>query len=324
MVPRETTVVEILEDVNPDKNVIEACEKLSKAGYKLALDDFVFRQELKPLIELADIIKIDFRLTPISEIKELIARSEFNNIKLLAEKVETIEEFWSALDMGFSYFQGYFFSKPEIIRGKEISSTSLQLLEVIAEVNKPEYDIKRLELLISRDISISYKLLRYINSAFFRRRGEITSIKQAVFVLGKTELSRFISLIVMSQISSDKPDELIRNSCVKAKFCEGLGRVSGCGIPVAELFMLGLFSNIDAILDQPMKEIMEKLPLPQNIIDALVSGEGEAVSFLRLIEAYERGNWDKVGEYASQCRVAGDSVPQIYFEACQWANELVI
>jgi c-di-GMP-related signal transduction protein len=324
MFPRETTVVEILEDVNPDSLVIEACKKLSSLGYYLALDDFVFKLELKPLIELADIIKIDFRITPVDEMKKILKTFSPKKIIFLAEKVETNEEFKAALDMGFELFQGYFFSKPEIIKGREISSSSIQYLSFMVEINKPNYNLNELETIIARDISMSYKLLRYVNSAFFSRSANITSLKQALLVMGRDEINRFVSLIGLSKMASNKPDELIRSACIKSRLCEKLGAVSGCRATNDELFLLGLFSNLDAILDQPMNEIMEKLPLSASIKGALVSREGELASFLHLAEFYEQGNWDGVKKYAAKCCILENIIPNIYLEACAWANEFVL
>ncbi len=322
MFPRETTVVEILEDVNPTSRVTEACRKLSAQGYYLALDDFVFKLELTPLIELADIIKIDFRITPYSEIKQILQKFGTRKIKFLAEKVETNEEFNDALNMGFELFQGYFFSKPEIVKGREISGSKIQYLNFMVEISKTNYDLNELEAIISSDISMSYKLLRYVNSAFFKRSAETTSLKQALLILGKDEISRLLSLIGLSKLASDKPDELIRSACIKAKFCEKLGSVSGCGAHHDELFLLGLFSNLDAILDQPMKDIMEKLPLSASLKDALVYRKGELADYLELAEFYEQGNWQKLEGSAAKMCIAQSLIPNIYLEACSWTNEV--
>src|SRR5208337_2536785 len=210
MFPRETTVVEILEDVNPTSRVTEACKKLSELGYYLALDDFVFKLELIPLIELADIIKIDFRVTPYKEIKQILRKFRTKKIKFLAEKVETNEEFSDALNMGFELFQGYFFSKPEILKGKEISGSKIQYLNFMIEISKMNYNLNELETIISSDVSMSYKLLRYVNSAYFKRTSEPTSVKQALLLMGKDELSRLLLLIGLSKLASNKPDELIK------------------------------------------------------------------------------------------------------------------
>ncbi len=321
MFPRESTVVEILEDVNPVTDVIETCRKLSSDGYHLALDDFSFDARMHALVKLANIIKIDFRSTPVENIKKLIVSPELAGIKLLAEKIETNEEFRSAFDMGFEYFQGYFFSVPEIIKGKELSGSTLQLLNLIIEINKPNVDLEKLEKIIEHDISITYKLLRYVNSASIKRREEISSIRKAVMIIGIDELKRLVSLISLSKVAVNKPDELIKRSCIKARFCDRLGQDSTCSTKYNDLFLIGLFAHIDAILDQPMKEIMEKIPITKTISDALINGEGEQAKYLRLAECYERGQWNNVKEYAAQTCVDESGIPGIYMEACKWADE---
>jgi len=321
MFPPASTVVEILEDVKPDQAVIESCRKLSKAGYLLALDDFIFKPGMESLTQLADIIKIDFRLMPMEEIKKLVGEPEFKAKKFLAEKIETIEEFKAALNMGFEYFQGYFFSEPEIIKGRELTSSTVQLLNLVIEINKPEVNMDEIQKIVEHDVALSYKLLRYVNSAFMKRRAEISSIRKALMIIGLVELKRLVSLILLSKVSVGKPEELIRSSCIKARFCEKLGQVSTCSTIQDELFMLGLFAHLDAMLDQPMNEILEKISMSKNISDALVYGEGEAAKYLMLVKCYEKGEWDNVREYAAQTCVPEETVPGIYIEACKWADE---
>ncbi len=322
MFPRETTVVEVLEDVRPLESVLLALKKMSENGYCLALDDFVFQNDLQPMIQLADVIKIDFRQTSIAEIRKLLDSSHLKNKKLLAEKVETNTEFNQASEMGFEYFQGYFFCKPEIIQGKEISSSSISLLRILAEVNKPDFSFDEIDKMVAKDLSISYKLLRYINSAFFKRKNEITSMKNALVYMGEKELRRFISLITLSKISADKPSELIRNSCIRARFCELLGGISGCAESPDALFTLGLFSNIDAILDQPMTEVMNRLPLSEKIISALVDNTGPLHAYLELVTHYERGEWNRIPSLTNSICVKEEVIPAIYLEACNWSNAL--
>jgi EAL and modified HD-GYP domain-containing signal transduction protein len=302
--------------------VLAALKKLSDKGYYLALDDFIFREDLQPMIQLADVIKIDIRQTPLDEIHGLLDSPHLKSKKLLAEKVETNDEFHQALEMGFDYFQGYFFCKPEIIKGREISSSNISLLRILAEVNKSDFSFDKIEKMVATDLSVSYKLLRYINSAFFKRKNEITSIKQALVYLGQNELRRFISLITLSKIGEDKPGELIRNSCIRARFCELLGNISNSVETSDALFTLGLFSNIDAILDQPMTEIMDHLPLSETIVSALVDGSGPLAVYLELIQKYERGDWDLLPKLVNKIGAPESAIPEIYLDACNWSNAL--
>lgn len=324
--PHEIAVVEILENVLPTEDIIEAVREIKSRGYLLALDDFVFSEELMPLIAMADIIKIDFRLTPMEEIEKLLDDFKKLGLKVLflAEKIETNEEFNQALDMGFSFFQGYFFCKPEIIKGKEISTSQITLLQIMAEVSGEDFDFTKIESLIEKDINLSFKLLKYINSAYFKGKREISTIKDAIVLLGADELRRFISLIAMSQLNTSKPDALIFISALRARFCDLLAHYvlgqGGCG---AEYFTVGMFSLIDAILDQPMELIMDQLPLSPMIRDALVTKKGRAADYVTLAEIYELADWKGVSEICSTISLDESVLPDIYIEACRWSSEIV-
>ena len=324
MFPSEKMIVEVLEDVDPTEQVISACNDIAKAGYSLALDDFVFKNEMQPLIELADIIKIDFMLTPIDEIQKIVRRFKGKNIKLLAEKIETYEEFENALSMGFLYFQGYFFSKPEIISGKEIAPYKITLLQIVGEANKKDCSFEKLEKLINRDVSISYKLLRYINSAFFKRAREISSIKHAIVLLGEMEVKRFISMVATAELASDKPDELVRASIIRARMCELLGLHSHNGADISELFLMGLFSLIDAMLDNNMEDIMQSLPLSKNIKQALLEEKGDLADYLKLVSSYESANWETFSSIISNINVDEKKFPEFYQEAVSWADSYLL
>jgi len=316
----KTLVVEVLEDVNPEREVVKVCEELSQKGFEIALDDFVYRAELKEILRTAKIIKLDFRATGDEELKETAKKLASYPVSLLAEKVETYDEFEKALAMGFSYFQGYFFSKPEIMKGREISSTQMNLLQIMAEANKEDFEFGKIEDVIRRDLAISYKLLKYVNSAYFRRINDISSIRQATVLLGERQIRRFLSLIAMSQLSSDKPDELIRCSITRAKFCEILGNLARGKVDPSELFTLGLFSLIDAITDNPMEQLIGKLPLSGSIKDALVSGKGQLSEYLRLAVGYERAEWEAVSESARTLCIPNDDLPGYFSEALAWTN----
>jgi len=323
MFPIENMMVEILEDVNPNKELVNACLDIFRAGYAIALDDFVFKDELKPLIKLAQIIKIDFMLSPIEEIKRLVNMLKGSKIKLLAEKIETYDEFEMALSMGFTYFQGYFFSKPEILSSKEITPSKITLLQIVGEANKKDCNFDKLEKLINRDVSISYKLLRYINSAFFKRACEISTIKHAIVLLGEDEIKRFISLVTTAELASDKPDELVRTSIIRARFCELLGLNSSNGTDVSELFLMGLFSLIDAMLDNTMESIMKNLPLSKNIKQALIEANGGLVDYLKFVSYYETANWDQCSSIIAKIRVDEDKIPEFYQDAVNWADSYI-
>ncbi len=324
MFSQDRLVVEILEDVQPERDVIEACQEIALNGYIIVLDDFFYKSSLEPLIEVADIIKIDVRATPLEEVGDLVKNMTERGVDLLAEKVETHDEFNRALDMGFRYFQGFFFSKPEVLTGKEISTPQMQLLEIMAEVNKEDFEFNRLEKMIVRDASISYKLMRLINSAYFKRAKEISSIRQAIVMIGEVGIRRFLSLISMAGLAGNKPDELIRVSLVRAKFCELLGNHPGNSAETSELFTLGLFSLIDGIMDDSMENLMAQIPLSSNIKEALISGTGDLSGYLSLVESYEKGDWGEIEEATDMIGIDQDDLPRQYMESLGWADSLNI
>jgi len=224
--PASKVIVEILEHVPPTPEIIAACTELKEKGYTLALDDFVFAEKFGPLIELADIIKIDFFEQSLPEINQVKERLKEKKIKFLAEKIETYTQFDAAREMGFSLFQGYFFSQPEVLKKKEIPTSQINLLSLLAEVNKKDVNLDKVEQLITPDVSVSYKLLRYINSAYYYLLNEVTSIKHALVYLGASGTRQFVSLIATAEIASDKPDELLRTSIIRARLCEFLADCS--------------------------------------------------------------------------------------------------
>jgi len=322
MFSQDRLVVEILENVQPDRDVIEACQEIALNGYIIVLDDFFYKPNLEPLIEVADIIKIDVIATPLEEVGDLVKKMTERGVDLLAEKVETHDQFQKALKMGFRYFQGFFFSKPEVLAGKEISTSQMQLLEIMAEVNKEDFEFSRLEKMIVRDASISYKLMRLINSAYFKRAKEISSIRQAIVMIGEAGIRRFLSLISMAGLAGNKPDELIKVSLIRAKFCELLGNHPGKSAETAELFTLGLFSLINAIMDDSMENLMSQIPLSSNIKEVLISGTGDLSGYLSLVEAYERGDWEEIEKAANLMGIDQRHLPGQYMESLGWADSL--
>ena len=321
MLPKEQVVVEILETVQPGKRLLAECQQLKQQGYMLALDDYIHQPVWRHFYPFIDIIKIDFRSTSMDTIEEIkTAIAAFPQIKLLAEKVETNEEFQLALDMGFSYFQGYFFSKPEMMQSKALSPAQMTLAELLYETSKSDLDLGKITDVFQRDVNLSYKLLRYSNSAIFKRRAEIETIKQALVVLGQTELKKFLSLLFTAQISSDKPAELMRMSMTRARFAEGLAQLHG-KVDTAKAFLTGLMSLMDAILDEPIDSVMSKLPLAKEIKDALVEKKGVLADYIQLIQFYETANWQEANKAIQLIQLPAEQVPDAYHIAIQWANE---
>ncbi len=321
--PKSKIVVEILEDIEPTAEMISLCRNLKENGYTLALDDFVYDRKFEPLLELVKIVKIDIRLTPLNTLVRTLNHLKHHQVKLLAEKVETESEFVLANRMGFSYFQGYFFCRPEKIKIREISSIRANLLRLLAEMTRKACDIDRLRDIILTDVAITYKLLRFLNSAYFYLLQEVTSVKHAVAYLGEKELRRFIMLMVISELASDKPEELVRMVLVRAKFCESMGSA----VPLTEskcsdLFIIGLFSLLDAMLDMPMTEILANLPINTVVKDTLLRKENTYTGFLRLSELFERNRYTECRKIQKDLLLTDDQLRESYLEAVKYANHL--
>ena len=321
--PKNQIVIEILEDVKPTSTVIEEVANLKSAGYSIALDDFVFEKGIEPLIALADIIKVDVRLTPLPTILKTLRYLSSYKIKLLAEKVETIDEFEKASKLGFQYYQGYFFNKPEKVRIKELTSLKISLFSLLAEIGRKRTTLERLHLIISKDLAISYKLLRFLNSAYFYRLEKVKSVKHAIAYLGEKELRRFLILVIVSELAMEKPTELVRHSLLRAKFCELLAIKSIFAEYDLEVFMIGMFSFMDAMLDIEMGAVMEKLPVSDEVKDALVHQTGILSPFIEAVVAYERKQHEVFEEKLAELHIDSEPVPDLYLEAVKYSNGMV-
>lgn len=317
--PAETMVVELLETIQPTPEVIQACRKLKNDGYLLALDDFIFSDSTKPLTEMADIIKVDFLQTAGEKRREIIEKLRPRRYQYLAEKVETLEDFNQAKEFGYSLFQGYFFSKPVIITSRGLPGNKLNYLRILQEASRPDTDFDRLEKIFRLDISLTYKLLRYINSAAFNLRGEVQSIRQALVLLGLQEVRKWVALVIMGGMISDKSQELLVGSFVGACFCERLAVSTGFESRRNDLFLLGMFSLIDAILDRPMAEILAQLPLAADIREALLGGRGRLADLLRMLRAYEQANWEHVAVLARGLGLEEREVADAYMKSLEQA-----
>ncbi len=308
--------LEILGNISIDQPVIEALQRLSTQGYTIVLDDFIYHESLRPLVEIADIIKIDVQTLPDSELQRHVDILRKHKVKLLAEKVETHEQFAFCNHLGFDYFQGFFFCQPHIVKGQRIPPNRLVTLRLLSKLQDPVTSIRELETLISQDVSMSYKLLHSLNSAFYNLPRKIESIHQALVMLGNHWLKTWASLLLLSSIH-DKPQELMQMAMVRAKMCELLATAKRLGAKET-FFTAGLFSVLDALMDQPIEDVLNALPLSQEINDALLRHEGTLGTVLQCVLNYERGNWDTV-----QCLgLQQGEISQAYLEAIVWANQV--
>jgi len=320
--PPKSIVVEILETIHPDEEIIEACKRLKERGYRIALDDFVDSPKWAPLVALADIIKVDFRLTGITEQREIVSRYAGKKIKMLAEKVETQEEFAAGMHMGYSLFQGYFFCHPEMMAHRELPSFKLTYVELLRSATAPEFNIQELAVKIKYEPSLTFRLLRYLNSAFFGLRGEIRSVQHALSLLGERELRKWIAVVSVGVLAEGKPDELMTVPLIRSRFCELLAQLAHIPGDANDLFLMGLLSLMDAILDQPIESILKEMPVRQEIKEALLHQKGLYWQLLEITIAHEQADWAKVGQLVSAIGMNDEQVSALYISAVDWCTAL--
>jgi EAL and modified HD-GYP domain-containing signal transduction protein len=325
LLPNQKVVVEILETVKPTNSLYGALKRLRQKGYILALDDFIHEAHWEPFYKLIDIVKIDYREISKQDMHDtLTAVRQHPHIKLLAEKVETNDEFKQAMDEGFVLFQGYFFSRPEVIKSVTLTPGQASIASLMSALSSPEPDFNEIAKLFELDVTLSFKLLRYTQTAMFKRQNAIKTIKQAVLVLGKNELERFVSLIFAAQFSSEKPQELIRLSIQRAKFCELLAPYCHQGKDSSSAFLTGMMSLIDAMLDTQLNMVINDLPLSEDIKQALVDNQGWLSDCVQLCKHFEQGNWQKMEQSCKDLNIPYQKILEEYEEAGMWAEEKVL
>lgn len=314
--PKESVVLEVLEDIVLDEEMLIALRRLTQDGYSLALDDFVFTEQTRAAFEVVNIVKIDvLALGPDDTRKQVELLRQFN-VKLLAEKVETHEILAQCQALGFDYFQGYFLSRPNLVQGRRPPAIRLAVLRTLALLQDPALDFKELEKAITQDVSLSYKLLRYINSAATGMPRKIDSIHQALVIAGTSCIRSWATLIALSSID-DKPHELMIIALIRAKMCE-LIAISTKEKAKENFFTVGLFSALDALMDQPLEEILGSMPLSDQANVALLRHEGAPGKALHATLIYEQG-----GD-PDELRKTGlplDTLSDAYLEALSWANQ---
>jgi len=320
LLPPQQTVVEVLESVEADALVMSACQRLKEQGYMIALDDFAPDDPREPLTDLADILKVDVMRTTPAQQAAMVKRYGPWRCRLLAEKVETREVFQAAQDLGFVYFQGYFFRRPEVLTTHEIPANRLNYLRMLQAVSKPEIDAREIENLIKTDAAACYRLLRYLNSAVFGFATEIHSIRHALSLLGEREIRRWIRLVATLGAAEQKSSELVNLALGRARFCELLSSKVRHGD--SDLFLMGLLSLIDVILEAPMATLLEKIPVDQETKSVLLGGASRLRPVYQLMLAQESGEWQHAAELAPQLHLTESEVAETYWQAMQWVRQL--
>lgn len=321
--PNKDIAIEILETVEPDKKCLLACKKLKEAGYKIVLDDFVYHEKFDPFIAIADIIKVDFLLSSPAECEALPKRfPKRKDLIFLAEKVETYDQYSQAFKWGYSLFQGYFFCKPIVLNTRDIQGNKLVYFQLLKELNNPLVSFEQLEQIIQRDISLSYKILKYINSAALGVRTKINSVRQALAMLGRENMEKFIILVLLKGLSADKPSELIVTSIVRGRFAELIAAHLGLRGRTSTAFLVGMFSLVEALLDQSMDKILKDLSLSDDIATALRRQPSVLTSILEMVIAYEQGDWEKYEISCGRLGLNSDHVKKMYMDAVVWESKI--
>ncbi len=319
LLPAQQTVVEILETVRPDDGVIAACQRLKNSGYVIALDDFAPDDPREVLCNIADIVKIDLRATTPQQRCAMLDKYSSLNCRMLAEKVETQQEFRESRSLGFVYFQGFFFRRPELMMGRNVPAIRMHYLRLLELVCRPKLDLRELEKLVKQDAAICYRFLRYLNSPLFGFAGEIRSVRHAMAILGENELRRWIRLVVTLGAAEQKCSELVLTVLARARFCELMSRRLHCE---SDLFLLGLLSLMDVILEISKDRLLQQVPVDREIKSALSGKPGRLLPVYQMMLAEEAGDWDQASSLAKQLQLSDEETAAQWWQAVQWAQQV--
>ena len=314
---REQVVLEVNEAILPEAHVLKGLQELAAQGYTIALDDFIYKPELEPLLALAHIVKIDLGALGREKFAEQANICRKFNVKLLAEKVESHSDMEYCKELGFDYFQGFFFCKPQLVRAKSQPANRGVILQILDKLQDENATIEELEKVIIQDVALTYKLLRYLNCATYAMRREINSVREALMLIGTAQVKKWAILLLMSSYDNEKPEELIATAMVRARMCELLAQKNRVKFDSEQAFTAGLFSTLDAVMDTPMEELLDTISLNTSIKFALLNHEGALGNLLLQILRYEKGEW-------SQLDIDGFSstdYAMAYLAAVQWTNE---
>ncbi len=318
MLPPELTVLELVNAVDGPSELLDACQHLKAAGYRLALDQSIWDSRAKPFVRMADYLKIDFLRTTARERQTLRGQVGETTALLVAEKVETQEQFRAARDEGFALVQGYYFCKPVIVGSRQIPPNRLSQLEILRLLKDDSLNLHKLTQLVKRDASLTYRLLRLINSPVCAMPQEVHSVQAALLAVGEETFRRMATVAITSEMNSGQPGELLRMAFVRGRFCELAAKSSG--LDGTEQYLLGLLSLLPAMLRTPMNDLAPTMPLRDEIRRALMGEDRRERSLLQWLEHYELGEWTKCGEIARARALDENSLLCSYQEAVGWTE----
>jgi EAL and modified HD-GYP domain-containing signal transduction protein len=316
-------VIELLEDIQPDEDILEQCDILKKR-YLLAIDDYTGQPGYEELLQRAHIIKVDVLNMEPERLAHVVTTIKPMKRIMLAEKVETRQVFDQAKQLGFLLFQGFFFSKPVVVAGRKLSTNQVSRLRVLQELEGKEYDPKSLSRVLEADVSLSYRLLRYINSPFFGLSRKITSILHAINLLGERQVKNWLRILLMADLNpSDRGQEMVRLCAMRGRFLHSMAQSHPLGGTPETLFLIGLFSALDTILDQPMPTVLKELPLTDQVSRTLLGEQTSASSWLSLVMSLQRGDWTAVRSLNAELNLELEEIARAYNEASSWSMALL-
>jgi c-di-GMP-related signal transduction protein len=319
ILPANRIVVQLLEDVAPDAEVMEACQELRAAGYTLALDEFTLDDRAAGLLPLVKFVKVDILENDGSRAR-LIQTKVNGQADLLAEKVETVEQFERSQREGFRYFQGFFFGRPQIQTTRTIPTHQLHHLRILNELHAHELTVAELEELIRHDATLCYRVLRMANSAACAQRQPVQSVRQAIVLLGVDTIRRWLSVWLLGSLGDGAHPELGAMATIRARCCELIGAALFGREAASEAFLLGMCSLLDAILQRPMDAILAQVPLSERAKRALGGDDNANRRMLDCVIAHERGDWDRCLYLAGRMGIEPTNVDAAHKEALKWAN----
>jgi EAL and modified HD-GYP domain-containing signal transduction protein len=316
----ENVVVELETGRNNDSSLLDMCKHVKKMGYKIALEDCRLKPSWDDFLPYVDMLKVNSNHENLDFFAKNVNRFIDSNVQLIADKVETQDNFNIFKDMGFDYFQGYFFARPVSVTNKNLPTSKLTLVELMGASSSESFDVESINSVIEHDVGLSYMLLRFINNPMINKRYKITSLRHALNYMGEVEIKKFIALLALAKLSDDKPLELLHLSLVRGKFCDLVGIEKQIGSNPPTAFLVGLFSMLDALLDQEMESLVEKLPLVDEVKEALCGGQNDLSMYLMLVKAFESGNWLKVIRISKILEIDQKLLHSLFNEAILWGN----
>jgi EAL and modified HD-GYP domain-containing signal transduction protein len=318
VLPPSMAVLEILEDIEPTPGLVRACRRLKAAGFRLALDDFVWKPGVERLVELVDYVKVDFIQTGAADRKRLLKRLSNFAVALIAEKVETQSEYQQARDEGFTLIQGYYFCRPVLMKNRRVPANRISQVEILRALHEDKIDLHKMSSLVKRDTSLTYRLLRLINSPLCAVRQEVCSVEGALIAVGEDAFRRIAMLAITSELNANQPEEVLRMAFVRGRFCELAAKL--CGLNSTEQYLLGLLSLLPAMLRLPMKELTPALPLREEIVQTLKGADLPEGILLSWIVSHEHGDWEACDAIIKTRKLDQRDLQHCYAEAIVWAE----